>query len=88
MNDQLTRGLDHSKTFEVIPSRRWRRDDGLTASPYGAAPWTSDAERDRWTLEPVGWTVRHLKTGTVGIGRQTWPTEQAALDWLHGRAPF
>ena len=81
-------GLDHSKTFQVIPSRRWRRDDGLTASFYGACPWTSADERVRWSLEVVGWTVQHMKTGAVGIGRSPWPTEEAALDWLHGREPL
>ena len=82
----VARGLDHSRTFEVIESKRWVCDDGRTASIYGACPYTSDAERSQWRIEVVGYTVRHQKTGTVGIGRQPWLTLQAAEDWLYGRA--
>ena len=81
-------GLDHSATFEVIESKKWVCDDGRTASIYGACPWTSESERSQWRIQVCGYTVRHLKTGTVGIGRKPWPTRQAAEDWLYGRKPL
>jgi hypothetical protein len=67
-------------TYEAIPSRVWRRDDGRTASPYGACPWTSKAEAARWKLEQVGWTVRDNRTGTIGLGRAPYKTEAEAED--------
>lgn len=33
--------------WKVIPAAMWVRDDGATASIYGSAPWTSEAERAR-----------------------------------------
>lgn len=86
MNANISKGLDHSKTFEVVESKRWVCNDGRTASIYGASPYTNDAERSQWRVQVVGFTVRHLKAGTVGIGRQPWPTRQAAEDWLYGKA--
>ena len=79
------RPLDHSHMFDLIESKRWICDDGRTASPYGSAPWVSDADRARWQLQIVGWTVRHKKTGTIGIGRAPWTTREAAENWLYGR---
>lgn len=64
--------------WEVIPSRQWVRDDGVTASPYGSAPWASEAERSRWVLESRGWTVRNPHTGEVGAMRKPWPTRADA----------
>lgn len=77
--------LDHSHMFDIIESRRWICTDGRTASIYGAAPWVSDAERDAWRIETVGFTVMHKKTGTVGIGRMPWKTRAEAEQWLYGR---
>ena len=67
--------------YTVIPSRRYVRDDGMTASAFGACPWTSEAERPRWTLTTVGWTVRNERNGTIGIGRQPWTAEAEAQAW-------
>ena len=78
-------GLNHSHMFEIIESKRWVCDDGRTVSVYGSCPWLSDDERKQWMMQIVGFTVRHLKTGTVGIGRQPWKTRQDAEDWLYGR---
>jgi hypothetical protein len=66
--------------YEATPSRLWRRDDGRTASPYGACPWTSKAEAARWKLERVGWTVRDNQTGTIGLGRVPFKTEEEAQE--------
>jgi hypothetical protein len=68
--------------YDVIESRRWKRDDGRTASIYGAVPWVSDAERGRWAIESVGFTVRDNQRGTVGIGRAPWPTREEAEAWV------
>jgi hypothetical protein len=34
--------------FDVIESKHWVRDDGRTASIYGAVPWTSRGEAQAW----------------------------------------
>ena len=78
-------GLNHSHMFDIIESKRWVCNDGRTASIYGAVPWLSDDERKDWTIQIVGWTVQHKKTGTVGIGRMPWKTLKDAEDWLYGR---
>lgn len=78
-------GFDHSHMFDIIESKRWVSNDGRTASLYGSCPWMSDAERALWTLQVVGYTVRHKKTGTVGIGRQPWSTLEDAQNWLFGK---
>ena len=78
-------GLNHSHMFDIIESKRWICNDGRTASIYGSCPWASDSERNEWRIQVVGFTVRHKKTGTVGIGRKPWETLEAAQDWLYGR---
>lgn len=72
--------------YDVIESRRWVRDDGATASLYGSVPWVSDAERARWELRTVGFTVRDNVRGTVGIGRAPWVSKDDAEQWVrdHG----
>jgi len=67
--------------YQVIESRMWKRDDGRTASIYGACPWTSSPEKSRWTMVIVGWTVRDTRLGTIGIGRLPWSTESEARAW-------
>jgi len=71
--------------YEVIESRRWQRDDGTTASLYGSVPWVSDAERARWAIVTVGYTVRDNQRGTVGIGRAPWATQSEAQAWVDAR---
>lgn len=68
--------------YDVIPSRRWQRDDGRTASVYGSVPWVSDSERDRWSMVNVGWTVRDNQRGTIGVGRAPWATREEAEAWI------
>ena len=74
-----TRAAPAAPAFEVIPSRVWKRDDGRSASIYGAVPWLSDAERPRWAMVATGWTVRNPITGQVGVGRPACATEAEAL---------
>jgi hypothetical protein len=74
-----------TKRYEVVPSTVLVRDDGLQASPHGACPWTSEAERARWSAKDVGWTVRDSRTGTAGIGRRPWATKEEADSWADAR---
>lgn len=67
--------------YEVIESKAWRRDDGRTASIYGAVPWTSAGEEPRWEIATRGYTVRDAVSGTVGIGRVPWATRAEAQAW-------
>ena len=69
---------DHIMTITVIEHCEWRRDDGMQASVYGAVPWTSSAEKPRWTMVSRGWTWRDMKSGTVGLGRMPAPTKAEA----------
>ena len=71
--------------YEVIPSKVLVRDDGATASPYGSCPWTSEAERARWSTKDAGWTVRDNRTGAVGIGRRPWQDRGEADSWADAR---
>jgi len=67
----------------VIPSKRWvNRKTGRTASIYGAQPWSSPVEEADWEIETVGWTVRDNVSGTVGIGRIPWTTQEEAQAWV------
>lgn len=68
--------------YEVIEAKVWRRDDGRTVSPYGACPWTTDSEKARWTLVSVGFTVRDLWSGTIGVGRKPWTERADAQAWV------
>lgn len=68
------------KVLEVIESKRWRNTKtNATASLYGACPWTSDADKQAWVLEVVGWTWRNAD-GTIGLGRVPAKTREEALD--------
>ena len=64
--------------YEVIPSRVYKREDGLKASIYGACPWNSDAEKARWQCVVQGWTVRDNHSNTVGMGRPPFATKEEA----------
>jgi hypothetical protein len=68
--------------YEVIESKVWKRDDGATASIYGAVPWVTASEEKRWEMITRGYTVRDNERGTVGIGRQPWPTRAEAQAWV------
>ena len=67
--------------YEVIESKAWKRDDGRTASIYGALPWVTPSEEKRWKKVTRGYTVRDNVQGTVGIGKQPWPTRAEAQAW-------
>ena len=69
--------------YEVIESKRWKHADGRTASLYGAVPYLNDSDREAWTLETVGFTVRNNKTEAVGIGRAPWKTQAEAQTWVN-----
>lgn len=49
-----------SRRYEVVPSKVMRHPDGRTASAYGSHPG------DGFELVTVGYTLRDLRTGTVG----------------------
>lgn len=68
--------------YEVIESKVWVGPNGITASPYGSCPWTSEADKPNWQLKTVGWTVRNLITGTVGIGKLPFDSKKEAQDWV------
>jgi hypothetical protein len=68
--------------YEVIESKVWKRDDGATASIYGAVPWTASSEEKRWKMVTRGYTVRDNVSGTVGVGRQPWKTREEAQAWI------
>jgi len=75
--------MNRSIIFEVIPSKHWiNSETGQTASIYGAVPYLSENEKQKWSVALRGYTVRNLKTGAVGIGRTPWKTEEEALDWI------
>jgi hypothetical protein len=64
--------------YEAIESKSWLRDDGRTASVYGALPWTSPSEAPRWRLVSRGWTVCNPLTGEIGVGRPPCATRELA----------
>lgn len=68
--------------YEVIESRCWKRDDGLTASLYGSLPWTCENEAYRWKIETTGWTIRDCVSSIVGIGGKRFETEILANEFL------
>ena len=68
--------------YEVIEAKLWRRDDGRSASIYGACPWQGQTERSRWTMESTGWTVRDRTLNVVGIGRVPWQNRADAEVWV------
>jgi|SRR5580704_1421938 hypothetical protein len=65
--------------YSVVESKVWQhKTTGRKVSPYGACPWTSDAEKTEWELVPQGWTLFDRQSNTVGCGRVPWPTREAA----------
>lgn len=72
---------------QVIESRRWIHTSGRTASPYGSAPWTSEADRPNWSIEVQGYTIQH-PDGTIGIGRKPFETRAEAQAWIDRNPNF
>jgi hypothetical protein len=65
--------------YEATESRCWKNArTGMTASIYGAAPYTSDADAKDWSVITVGYTVKDNVQGTVGIGRKPFATKAEA----------
>jgi len=79
--------MSRKDRYQVIPSRVWKGPEGRTASIYGAMPWTKPAEKPLWCIVQQGWTVLDLVRGTVGIGRQPWPTQELAQQWVDAPTP-
>lgn len=63
----------------VIESKCWRHISGRTASLYGAAPWTSAADKANWSIESRGWTVQN-PDGTIGCGKPPCKTQAEAQE--------
>lgn len=71
------------RIVQVIPSRVWvNRVTGQRASIYGAAPWTSEADRANWEMVNQGFTWE-LSNGTVGLGRVPASTREEAEKVMH-----
>jgi len=67
------------RTYEVIESKVWVRDDGMKASIYGAVPWTSEEEESRWKMITNGWVIVN-PDGTIGQGHPPCKTRKEAQD--------
>lgn len=72
---------------EVIESKLYVHTSGRRASPYGSAPWLSEAEKAEWTLVTQGWTVQH-PDGTIGLTRAPFATKAEAQAWVDAHPHF
>lgn len=64
----------------IIPNlKHVHKVSGKAVSIYGAAPWTSNAEKDMWKVEKSGWTYE-LADGTVGARRPPAKTYNEAVE--------
>lgn len=66
--------------IEVVESQIWRHTSGRTASIYGAVPYTSEADRQNWKIEIVGFTWYDTRTNTYGLGRRPAKTREEAQE--------
>ena len=66
--------------FEVVESKCWRHKNGMTASIYGAVPWTNDKAKDDWQIVVRGFTIRDNRLHTIGCGRMPFKTKEEAQD--------
>ena len=77
---------------EIVESRVWVHTSGRQASPYGAVPWASEADRDNWHMETRGYTWRCTSlNGDVTIGAcrapaKTYQEAERVREKLLGRA--
>lgn len=74
--------MARAQRYEIIESKVYLRDDGRTFSIHGACPWNNEVDKQRYTLEVRGYTVRDKQTNTVGIGRVPWKTREEAQAWI------
>lgn len=68
--------------YEVVTARRWIRDDGATASIYGALPYRGEADKARWKIQEIGFTIFNTRSNTYGIGRAPFATRAEADEWV------
>jgi hypothetical protein len=61
----------------VEPYRFWLHTSGRRASLFGALPWTSEADKQNWTLTEKGFTIKN-PDGTRGCGRPPCDTFEEA----------
>ena len=52
--------------YTVVESKVWKHTSGRTASIYGALPWYTKSEKEQWTMESRGYTIRDNKTNEIG----------------------
>ena len=72
--------------YRVIESRRWKHINGRTVSFHGSVPWMGEYDKQDWHVEITGWTIYNERTGTIGIGRVPFKTEQEAQNWINNRS--
>ena len=71
--------MSNPPRYEVIPSRVWKNaSTNQSVSIYGAVPYQKDAAAEGWAIVDVGFTIRDNVSGTVGIGRVPFKTQQEA----------
>lgn len=69
----------NKQRFTVIESQRWRNTyNGANFEVYRRSPPTATPEKDGWIVEPSGWTIKDLKTGEVGFGREPFDDKELA----------
>ncbi len=75
----------------IIPHRHWHHTPtGRKASIFGAAPWTSEADKPNWQVVEKGYTwecVHHDGSVTVGLSRvpaKTWDEAEAVRKRVMG----
>ena len=62
----------------VVESKSWKHKvTGRRVSPYGAVPWTTEADRSNWELITDGFTWE-MSNGTVGMCRQPAKSREEA----------
>ena len=64
--------------YEIIEHKHWRHTNGKKASFYGTIPWISDKEKEQWRIVSNGYTIRDLKTGTIGGFGSPFKTKEEA----------
>lgn len=67
------------KIINVIESKVLvNKHTGLKVSPYGAVPWTNDAQKNDWELITQGYTWE-LDNGRIGLGIVPAKTYEEAI---------
>jgi hypothetical protein len=71
------------KVTNIIEAKQWRRKHtNVTASIYGAVPWTSLSDAHNWIVEVKGYTWV-TDQGTIGLGRMPAKTMQEAIEVMN-----